>query len=87
MIWLLLSLSFGSCIDNLTSSDFTPEAVAQVVERLGERDGRIFGAVVNGYKYAKIAKHFGVTVEYVLEIKRKGLENLWLLRSSLEHSP
>ena len=87
MIWLFFSLSFAGCDKELTSSDITEYRVAQTIERLGERDGRIFGAIINGYKYRVIARHFGVSLEYVLEVKRKGLEDVWLQHLSSEHSP
>lgn len=73
MIHLLMSLANAHCSSNL-SPPYTAVNIAIAIGELGDRDGRIFGAAVNGYPYYKIAAEFKVPVEYVVEIVRRGAD-------------
>lgn len=74
---LLLSIANAQdCGKNLTPP-FTEYNIAKAIEVLGPRDGRLFGAVMNGYTYEAVAKHYGFTTEWVIEVTRRGADLIW----------
>ncbi len=82
MILLLLSLAFASC-DKQLSHPFTEVRVAKAIGELGP-DGRVFSAIIRGFSYDAIAKHFGIPVERVVAIGREGADIVFRLRDEEE---
>lgn len=75
-LWLI-SLSLAKdCDENFLPS--TDEfAIAQTIGKLGGVDGRIFSAVIRGYTYSAVAKHFKITPEAVIAITTRGTDIMW----------
>ena len=60
---------------------FSEYAIAKTIEQLGGKDGQVFSAIIRGYTYAAIAKHYEMPIEQVMEVLRRGTDIIWPMRN------
>lgn len=59
---------------------FTEYSVARTIEHLGGRNGQVFSAIIRGYSYEAIKKHFGLNDQELKIIREKGTDYIWDLK-------